>query len=121
MGLLQIDYFERLVASQTPKKVADVGELFRDNKLAFGPKEHRPQNSYESTLEYPRFSDGAATNRHFREVCSSQHPQKISKGVEATFFGRIFFGFMQIRSLSSEVDGRTEPRCGGGGPPPRFC
>ena len=43
MGLLQIDYFERLVASQTPKKVADVGELFRDNKLAFGPKERRPQ------------------------------------------------------------------------------
>ena len=73
MGLLQIDYFERLVASQTPKKVADVGELFRDNKLAFGLKEHRPQSSYKSTLEYPRFSDGAATNWHFREVCSSQH------------------------------------------------
>ena len=88
MGLLQIDYFERLVASQTPKKVADVGELFRDNKLAFGPKEPRPQNSYKSTLEYPRFSDGAATNRHFREVCSSQHPKKISRCVEATFFGR---------------------------------
>ena len=91
MGLLQIDYFERLVASQTPKKVADVGELFRDNKLAFGPKERRPQNSYKSTLEYPRFSDGAATNRHFREVCSSQHPQKISKTAKATFFGRKFF------------------------------
>ena len=39
MGLLQIDYFERSVASQTPKKVADDGKLFRDNKLAFGPKE----------------------------------------------------------------------------------
>ena len=88
MELLQIDYFERLVASQTPKKVADVGELFRDNKLAFGPKEPRPQNSYKSTLEYPRFSDGAATNRHFREVCSSQHPQKISNAAKATFFGR---------------------------------
>ena len=86
--LLQIDYFERSVASQTPKKVEDVGELFRDNKLAFGPKERRPQNSYKSTLEYPRFSDGAATNRHFREVCSSQHPQKISKTAKATFFGR---------------------------------
>ena len=46
MGLLQIDYFERLVASQTPKKVADVGKLFRDNKLAFGPKERRPQSLY---------------------------------------------------------------------------
>ena len=88
MELLQIDYFERLVASQTPKKVADVGELFRDNKLAFGPKEPRPQNSYKSTLEYPRFSDGAATNRHFREVCSSQHPKKITFAVKATFFGR---------------------------------
>ena len=88
MELLQIDYFERLVASQTPKKVADVGELFRDNKLAFGPKERRPQSSYKSILEYPRFCAGAATNRHFREVCSSQHPQKISRCIKATFFGR---------------------------------
>ena len=120
MELLQIDYFERLVASQTPKKVADVGELFRDNKLAFGPKERRPQNSYKSTLEYPRFSDGAATNWHFREVCSSQHPQKISRCIEATFFGRKKIGFMQIRSLSSELEGRQEPRCGGGVPLSEF-
>ena len=41
--------------------------------------------------QYPAqrdFSDGAATNRHFREVCSSQHPQKISNPAKATFFGR---------------------------------
>ena len=88
MGLLQIDYFERSVASQTPKKVADDGKLFRDNKLAFGPKEHRPQNSYESTLEYPRFSDGAATNRHFRFECYRKNPQKISHSAKATFLGR---------------------------------
>ena len=120
MELLQIDYFERLVASQTPKKVADVGELFRDNKLAFGPKERRPQNSYKSTLEYPRFSDGAATNRHFREVCSSQHPKKITFAAKATFFGRKKIGFMQIRSLSSELEDVHHPRCAGGGPPPRI-
>ena len=34
------------------------------------------------------FSDGAATNSHFREVCSSQHLKKISRCVGATFFGR---------------------------------
>ena len=33
------------------------------------------------------FSDGAATNRYFREVCSSQHPIKISRPAKATFFG----------------------------------
>ena len=32
------------------------------------------------------FSDGAATNRYFREVCSSVHPIKISRRNQATFF-----------------------------------
>ena len=85
MELLQIDYFERLVASQTPKKVADVGELFRDNKLAFGPKERRPQNSYKSTLEYPRFSGGAATNWYFQDICSSQNPKKYQSALKLLF------------------------------------
>ena len=121
MGLLQIDYFERLVASQTPKKVADVGELFRDNKLAFGPKERRPQNSYKSTLEYPRFSDGAATNRHFREVCSSQHPQKISNAAKATFFGRKKIWIHANPITEQKVTWSTTASVCGGGPPLRFC
>ena len=37
------------------------------------------------------FSDGAATNRYFREVCSSQHPIKISFAAKATFFRRKTF------------------------------
>ena len=68
----------------------------------------------------PRFSDGAATNWYFQDICSSQNPKKISRPVEATFFGRIFFGFMQIRSLSSELEGCQEPRCGGGVPLSEF-
>ena len=46
---------------------------------------HGPRGQYPAQGD---FGDGAATNWHFREVCSSQHPKKISKGVEATFFGR---------------------------------
>ena len=42
-----------------------------------------PIGQYSSQSD---FSDGAATNRHFWEVCSSQHPQKIWKGARATFF-----------------------------------
>ena len=72
-----------------------------------------PIGQYSSQSD---FSDGAATNRHFREVCSSQHPQKISRDVKATFFGRKKIGFMSIRSLSKKLHGRTEPRCGGGVP-----
>ena len=66
------------------------------------------------------FSDEAATNWHFLEVCSSQHPKKISGRVEATFFGRKKFGFMPIRSLSSEIEGPQHPRCGGGVPLSEF-
>ena len=73
-----------------------------------------PIGQYSSQSD---FSDGAATNWHFREVCSSQHPKKISTCIEATYFGRIFFGFMQIRSLSSELEESYEPRCAGGGSP----
>ena len=70
--------------------------------------------------QYPAqrdFSDGAATNRHFREVCSSQHPQKISNAAKATFLDGKKFGFMQIRSLSKKLHGRQQPRCEGGGSP----
>ena len=44
-----------------------------------------PIGQYSSQSD---FSDGAATNWHFQEVCSSQHPKKISRRAESTFFGR---------------------------------
>ena len=72
---------------------------------------------YGPRAQYPAqgdFGDGAATNWHFREVCSSQHPQKILRPAKAIFFGRKKIGFMQIRSLSKKLHGRQQPRCEGG-------
>ena len=46
---------------------------------------HGPRAQYPAQGD---FGDGAATNWHFREVCSSQHPQKISNAAKATFFRR---------------------------------
>ena len=89
LELLQIDYFERLVASTSPpKKSSGRWRTVQRQQTCFWTEGNRPQNSYESTLEYPRFSDGAATNRHFRFECYRKNPQKISKSAKAAFLGR---------------------------------
>ena len=48
---------------------------------------HRYDGPIDQYSPQSDFSDGAATNRYFREVCSSQHPIKISFAAKATFFG----------------------------------
>ena len=47
---------------------------------------HRYDGRIDQYSPQSDFSDGAATTWYFREVCSSQHPIKISGTIQATFF-----------------------------------
>ena len=62
-----------------------INTLVSDRNMCSYHRYDGPIDQYSSQSD---FSDGAATNWYFREVCSSQHPKKISRWIEATFFGR---------------------------------
>ena len=63
------------------------------------------------------FSDGAATNRYFQEVCSNLHPIKISLSSKATFFGgKIFWNHANRITELGERWCRTSSVCWGGSP-----
>ena len=56
----------------------------------------------------------------FERFVAANTPKKYQKVLKLLFLDGKKFGFMSIRSLSSEIDGRTEPRCGGGVPLSEF-
>ena len=119
--LLQIDYFERSVASQTPKKVADVGELFRENKLAFGRKERRPQAHINQPWNIRDLVMELLQIGIFKIFVAAKTPKKYQGALKLLFLAGKKFGFMQIPSLSSELHGPQDPRwAGGGSPSPNF-
>ena len=56
----------------------------------------------------------------FERFVAANTPKKYQGTLKLLFLDGKKIGFMQIRSLSSEIDGRTEPWCGGGSPSPNF-
>ena len=53
----------------------------------------------------------------FERFVAANTPKKYRGGLKLLFLDGKKFGFMSIRSLSSEIEGPQHPRCGGGGPP----
>ena len=82
---------------------------------------HRYDGPIDRYSSQSDFSDGAATTWYFREVCSSQHPIKISRTNQATFFKEL--SFWANANRFTELGARRYQRAStgwGGGPPPRI-
>ena len=56
----------------------------------------------------------------FERFVAANTQKKYQGELKLLFLDGKKFGFMQIRSLSSELSVPQEPRCAEGGPPPRI-
>ena len=81
---------------------------------------HRYDGPIDRYSSQSDFSDGAATTWYFREVCSSQHPIKISRTIQSTFFRekKIWNHANPFTELGDSEYQRASR--GWGGPPPRI-
>ena len=81
---------------------------------------HRYDGPVDQHSPQSDFSDGAATNRYFRGVCSIQHPIKILFAKQATFSGRKKFWIHANSFTELGVTGDQRGSACWGGPPPRI-
>ena len=57
----------------------------------------------------------------FKIFVAAKTPKKYQGALKLLILDGFFFGFMQIRSLSSELEESKEPRCAEGGQGYIFC